>query len=884
MKSSVSVFPESKRRLVSVLLWVALFLGAVPWNARAADPADVREFNAAAKLFDDHHYGSADRAFGELIERHAESATRPRAVLYQARSRFNLGNHAGGLELLNRELPNAGAIADHYQFFIGEGLVASGRFREAAAAFEALRRDFPNPTFALDSYPRQAFALAEAGDWPAVSALLLDKDGGFLKAIESVPGVTPVVQGLLLAAEAEIQNGRPEAAIGLLEKIPSSGQRADFRWKKQFLETRAGLATGRYADPVATTAGLVQSAQEFRSVEATAEANLLFGNVLAGRGILVDAAAVWEGVLAMTNGPAEPRRQALGALIRTKVEAGDLAGAEERIRRFLGGAPNDPAGSAARLALAELRMREALALAPTNAAAAATVRQSALAELQAVTAKPGPPPLIGRAWLQIGWVHWLEDRYAEARTGFGRAVELLPPSEDATVAAFKTGDCELALGRPQAALDIYRAVEERIDRGTGQVPGLLGELEFQRLRAALNAGNLSEAEHAVTNLAASFATSDLTARATMLLGVGLSRGGRLEDARQLMEAFVAKNPASPYRDQAELVVARSFDRARQWTEAAAAYDRWIAAHTNSPLRPKVEYLRADSTYRSGNPAGALEFFSRLASERLETEESVLAENWLATYYWNGGVWREAQKHYQLLYARPNCPPELAFQARMMAGRAAFASSDYKAAREQFTALIESMPRTNPPVELAEAYFALGDTIAAQMRTTTNATAYGEAGTAFRWIRNNFAEAPIAASAAGRLGELHLEWAALLPDAAVLSEAERAFEQAIQAPRATPATVHRARIQLGRLREQQKRTDDALDLYLGVVYSPDASAVDPYHVQEAGLRAAALLETGAQWERAVKLYERLLSLVPAMRAPLARRLDEARIRLANARAA
>ena len=888
MKSSVSVLPEFKRGVVSALVWVVLILGTISWNAHAADPADVSEFNAAAKLFDDHHYGSADRAFAKLIERHPQTATRPRAILYQARSRFNLGNYAGGLDLLTREQPNAGAIADHYQFFIGEGFLASGRYREAAAAFEALRRDFPAATFTLESYARQAQALGEAGDWLAVSELLLAKDGEFLKAVESLPpGFTPIVEGLLLAAEAEIRDGRAEAAIGLLERIPSSGLRADFRWKRQFLETRAGMLTGRISDPLAAAARLVEAAQEFRSAEASAEANLLLGNVLAERGNFTDASAVWESVLDATNGPAEPRREALTALIRTRVERGDLAGAEQRIRRFLGGSPDDPASNAARLALAEIRLREALSLAATNAAAAAGARQAALAELQAVTAKPGPPVLLGRAWLQIGWVHWLEARYPEARSGFGKAVDLLPASEDATVAAFKTGDCELAMGHPQAALDIYRGVEERLERMPGRIPELLGELEFQRLRAALNVGNLSEAEQAVTNLAASFATSDLTAQATMLLGVGLSRGGRLADARQLMEAFVARNPDSPYRDQAELVVARSFDRERKWSEAAAAYDRWIAAHPTSPLRPKVEYLRADSTYRSGNPVGALEFFGRLATERMDTEESVLAENWLATYYWNGEAWAQAQRHFQLLYGRSNCPPELAFQARMMAGRAAFASSDYKTAREQFSALIASLvasaARTNPPVELAEVYFALGDTIAAQMRATTNSASYLDAVGAFLRITENFTNSPIAAAASGRLGEIHLEWASPGLDPTALEAADKAFSLAIQSPRAAPFTVHRAKIQLGRLRELQKKPEEALDLYLGVVYAPSEPPVDPYLVQEAGLGAARLLESGAHWDRLVRLYERLLSLVPAMRVSLAPRLDEARVRLASHRA-
>jgi outer membrane protein assembly factor BamD (BamD/ComL family) len=328
------------------------------------------------------------------------------------------------------------------------------------------------------------------------------------------------------------------------------------------------------------------------------------------------------------------------------------------------------------------------------------------------------------------------------------------------------------------------------------------------------------------------------------------------------------------------VVARSLDRERKWAEAAVAYDGWLRAHPDSAQRHKVEYLRADATYRSGDQAGALAFFSNLAAERKDTEESVLAENWLATYYWNlGNAYAEAQKHYQLLYSRSNCPPDLAFGARMMAGRAAFESSDFKAARDEFTDLIASVPTTNPPVALAEVYFALGDTISREFPATTNATTYTEAVNAFRRITTQFGDTPIAAAALGRLGELHVEWAARTPeDPATMAAAELAFQQAIAAPKASRSTVQRSKVRLGALRELEKKPEAALDQYLDVVYSPEEASVDLYIVQEAGLAAARLLEAGSQWDRLVKLYERLIQLVPTMRPNLAPRLDEARVRM------
>jgi tetratricopeptide (TPR) repeat protein len=880
MKSVVSVIRSilQQCRLGELVLLMGLLLGAM--SCDAAEATETREFNSALALFNDQHYGTAERDFAELVAKHPQTLFRPDAILYQARSRLNQGNFAGGLDLLHREQETAGNIADRYRFFIGEGFLGAGRFREAAAAFASLRKDFPESAFGLETFQRQATALAEAGDWPAISELLLQPDGAFLKAVEATPGVATVVQGLLLAAEAEIRNGRPQSALAWLGRIPPSGPRADLRWKKQLLQARARVAEGPVPEALEIATNLVEGARELRSPEALAVAGLFHARVLASSGLTTEALGVLEGVLDGTTGPAEPRREALAELVRIKLERGDLDGALARLKRFVADAEEDPAVGAALLAASEIRLRQSVAIGLTNSAAAAELRKVALADLQSVVARSDTPVVTGRTWLQIGWAHWLENRFAEARSAFGKAVDLLPPSEDATVAAFKSGDCELALGHPQAALDIYRQVEERLERQQSRAAGLLDELEFQRLRAALNAGNLSEAEQAVTNLAATFATSELTARATVLLGVHFSRNGRLQDARKWMETFIEKNPASPYRDQAELVIARSLDRENKWNEAAAAYDAWIKAHPDSPQRPKVEYLRADSTFRSGNQEGALAFFSNLASERKDTEESLLAENWLATYFWNDGKYAEAQKHYQLLYSRSNCPPDLSFEARMMAGRAAFESSDFKAARDLFLELIASVPATNPPVALADVYFALGDTISREFRGATNALAYIDVGSAFRRITTLFPDTPVAAAAFGRLGEVHVEWANRTPDATVLAAANQAFQQAIAAPKASRSTVQRAKVRLGGLRELEKKPDEALDLYLDVVYAPEEPGVDLYIVQEAGLSAARLLRAGGQWGRLVNLCERLIQLVPAMQPALAPSLDEARVRMAG----
>src|SRR5439155_3563906 len=105
---------------------------------------------------------------------------------------------------------------------------------------------------------------------------------------------------------------------------------------------------------------------------------------------------------------------------------------------------------------------------------------------------------------------------------------------------------------------------------------------------------------------------------------------------------------------------------------------------------------------------------------------------------------------------------LTFQARLMAGRAAYALPDYTAALNHFRALINDI--SSPTNLVAEALFALGDTTTRQSGTDLQKTLenYSEAITAFKKVILVDPTNELAVLAWGRIGDCYFQLAAQEP--------------------------------------------------------------------------------------------------------------------------
>ena len=158
-------------------------------------------------------------------------------------------------------------------------------------------------------------------------------------------------------------------------------------------------------------------------------------------------------------------------------------------------------------------------------------------------------------------------------------------------------------------------------------------------------------------------------------------------AQQLFRGFGKVFPDSALRAEVDLLVAQLAEQQSDWTNAAAAYDEWLTRYpTNNPLRAEAEFARALVEARAGNETNALNRLTNFVAQfPTNAVLSARAQWWVADYYWNQLQYQPAETSYKLLFQTwPQS--ELAFEARMMAGRAAMAWQAYGNACEYFTNL------------------------------------------------------------------------------------------------------------------------------------------------------------------------------------------------------
>jgi tetratricopeptide (TPR) repeat protein len=301
------------------------------------------------------------------------------------------------------------------------------------------------------------------------------------------------------------------------------------------------------------------------------------------------------------------------------------------------------------------------------------------------------------------------------------------------------------------------------------------------------------------------------------------------------------------------------------------------------LRPKTEYLRGWANFQAGRETNAFQVFTNFVARYPRHECTPLAHWWVADYFFRTGKLREAEENFQLLYQSTNWPNlEFPYQARMMAGRTAVRREVWKDAIDYFTTLTGD---TNCPADIwADAMFAYGNVL--MMRDSTNKLSdYAWAANIFNSIYTRFPNQPTAVLALGEKAGCLLQWAQTDPQ---FDATGHEFRRVITNQLANPTARAIARVGLATVFENQAKTKQgaeqaalfrqALDSYLDVFfYTKDlrlGEQPDLFWMQKAGLEAARLTETLQDWDKAIRIYEYLRQLVPALRPSLDRKLARA----------
>lgn len=826
--------------------------------------SEKKDFDLASESFRMGMWVRAEKSFAEFIKDHPKSEKITEAVLFQAQALFSQKKYEAVVSLLAAYEGNAGKSADQFLYWKAEAEFQSGNHRSAAITFGRLAREFNFSALRLEAAVGEAASLLKLGEWAQVTNILRKADGAFRMAESVNKGTETAARGFIILGDAHLALKNYIDAEVILKKA-SAGATGELDWQRRLLLSRAYAENNQNEDAARESLELITAAEVLKKSELIAESIVVRANILERLGKNNEAIATFQRNL--TNAPATRQREALTRITTLAVANNQLDVATRALEQYLA-ETNVPAGDLAWLTLGELNLKQQVAQASLSVTNGVATNHLAVATncFRRVIAWSPPSDLIGKAQLDLGWCFWLEERFAASAAAFESATKRLPVSEDLAVAKFKLADALFMVTNYSGALQNYQEALRLATNWPSVSAALSAPASYQALRASLELTNAVGAEVAMRGILAADATSSSSDGAVLLVAQAYVDANQPEVAQRMFADFVTRFPNSQLRPEAELLVARMREEQGDWTNAAAAYELWVTRFPTNALRAQVEFQRALSVARSGDETNALKMFTNFVAQFPTKSLAARAQWWVADYFYQREIYAEAELNYKQIFQ--NWPSsELAYEARMMAGRSAVGKYTFDDAVEHFSNLTGD---TNCPNDLRmQAYFAYGGALMKSVPTATNKTEkLADARSVFSAIVRENPTNDLAALAWGEIGNCCLQLAAVSTDASYYSAASDAYRTSFGIPYSSVLARSQSKIGLANVIEKQAqlasngeraamlreaRELDA-DVYFGKLgHLKEAEAPDGFWRKKAGSEAARLSELLGEWDQAVRFY-------------------------------
>lgn len=871
------------RLTLTLALAIAIAILGLPPTLRAQTPEQQTAFDAATRALRDGFAAKAADDFAAFRQRFPESPLTPEAGLREARARAELNDLDTAAQLLTDRIEALGSLKDQALHLLGDIHLRRGRFSESAQAFARLLRETPESALLLPASFGEALATFRAGGFAQAVALLSGPTNAFVRASTAAPNDDLAFRGHLLLADAQIRSGATTAAQQTLDSLTNRPLTPTQGWDREWLVTSLALTNAQLPRALGVGSQLVTLATTAASRELLARSHAVRGEIFRRQNLPA------ESFNALTNNlaegvPVEWRRDALLALTELTLPPPQWEPAARLISALTNAPPADAVGSASRLAVAELRLQRIFAEA--DHASLPPAATNALAETQGllrIVVSNAPTPVIaGRAWYGLGWTELVQRQARPAADAFARAAGVLPPSRLKALALFKLADCQVVATNYAAAVTNYLEVIRSAGTAEGVREGVLERALYQGALAALEAGQGPLANELAGRAVVEFPNGEFRDDARMVYGQTLARLDPPGRAREVLAQLAARLVLSPELPDIRLAVARSYVREGSWTNALQLLDEWTQSYPTHPRLVRAEFERSWAAFKTGNEPRAYQLFTNFLSRFRDDPATPQAQFWVGDHLYRNGDYFGAEGSYQLVFQRTNnLLPRLSHEARLMAGRAAFARQGYRDAKGYFRWIITNGPPviTNSLISttlVARAYFALGDCFVAEPEGDTP---LGDAMNAFVAVIDRFPDTREALLARGKLATCHLSRAELDPNQApaAYTNAARLYLDVLQAASADLTTRSQAEVELGLLREKQasratgaerdQAFKEALSHFLNVFHGQNlratsAEAASPFWMHRAGLEAARLAEALGLREQAANVYERLAETFPA----------------------
>jgi TolA-binding protein len=834
----------------------------------AATSAESQAFNTALNFRNGAVWDRAEAEFAQFIRQYTNSTLVPEAILFQAEARIKQTNYAGAIELLSANVAKAGARADEYHFWLGEAYFGKGDYKSAVNEFAKLIQEFPTSSRRLEATVEQAGAELRLDGWKQIVELLQKTNGVFYINALASPTNGLVLRGNLLLSEAHLALGEYSAAESALQPMATMQLDPRIGWQRQYLLCRIQLAQGHLEDALRESGALLTIATNtsFRGLQAE--------SISFQAGLLERLNRLDEAINSYTNNlfigiPPERQRQALLKIADLCLARNRVADAAQMLERYLSQHPDVESAQLAFLRLGEMRLRQHLETADsTNAAGASNFLQQAIGALKEITNKTPQSTVFGKAQLDLGWCYSLppQPQLEASEAAFQSAFDNLPPSLNRAKACFKLADTQFLRTNYSAAIANYTLLIDKF-AGIDEVrENLFEPALYQKVRAALAAGNLPVASDALKKIVEWYPTGFYSGRAVLVAGGEFSRKGDSAGARKLYLEVIERMSASPLAPELRLAVARTFEEENKWPEAIAEYDKCLTQYPTNEVRPRAEYYRAYAFYLAGNETNALTGFTNFVATFPTNELALKAQWWVADYYYRIGSLLDSEKNFQIIFQSWPAS-DLTYEAQLMAGRVAFARQRWEDASNYFTKILNS-PAFPTPVRI-KALYAYGDTLMSWDSGETNRLGnYREAIRVFDRLIHDYPTNRESVAALGEKANCLLQLAKFTHD---YRAASNDFQQVIDSPLADASIRGIAKIGIAVLLEKQAQEipvveqkpllRSALNHYLDVFYD---AKTDLFWRKYAGIEGGRSAEAMQEWLIARNVYQQLRDLLPMLR--------------------
>ncbi|HSY75201.1 MAG TPA: tetratricopeptide repeat protein [Dongiaceae bacterium] len=810
----------------------------------ASATKEQRAYAAAVSTFQDEMWGRAETEFAQFTQKYPKSTNAPVAVLMQAQAEFKQGKLTNAAALLASRKSSAGNLADQYIYWIGESQFQIGDFPSAAKTFTSLAQNYSESPLRLRAVVEASSAYVQLDDWMQTIRSLEETNGVFQRAVQMDSANELVSRGQLLLAQAKFTLKDFSGAAAVLESLNSQTLAPQLDWQRAYLLCQVKLAVDDLPAALAVTTNLAQIARLENDYDLSAESVALRADILKKLNRADDAIAAYQENL-VTNAPPERQRQAILKIAELAIAQNQFTNAEQKLANFLQQFSDAPSADIALLTLGELHLKDCAA----QPSVATNHLQSATAAFDKFLVAFPKSSLAGKAFLDRGWCEWIAGKIPECLADFKMAAQKLPPSEDLAVAKLKIGDALFAQKDYAGALENFRSVLGDFS-DFPQVEKDLGERAlYQDLRADLELDNTEDASNALAQILEKYPAGETAQGGTLLLGEASTDSSQ---ARDLFESFDRQFSGSLLRPQAELAVARTYEREQNWSAAVTNYESWLKNYPTNEFRPRADYSLAWADFQAGDETNAFMQFTNFVARFPANELAPQAQWCAADSFYRSSDFVNAEKNYKYIFQNTNWQSStLIYPARMMAGRAAVGRLGYSDAVAYFTSLVDD---TNCPADLnAQARFAWGGALMQMPSADTNSPLanFLAATNVFGQIIQMFPTNELGALAWGELANCYLQLTNY--DAAT-----NAFAQVFNSPYANVSARSGAKIGFGLALEKiaalssgtnqtallQFALGDYLDVFETVFGKNlrDGETADAFWVKKAGLQALSLIKS------------------------------------------